>query len=279
VLNGLAFGGLIFLLAAGLSVIFGLMDVLNLAHGSFYMLGAYVGLTVLGLTNNFWLAMIAAPIALAIVGGAIEVVFFRRIYQRGHLMQVLLTFGLTLVFVDLIRWRFGPQTHSLPVPRGLEGAVHVLGVPFATYKLFVILFAALVAAGLVIAWRKSRVGAILRAGVADREMLGLLGIDLRRVFTGTFAFGAALAGLAGVVVGPYLSVYPGMDESILVLVLVVVVVGGLGSIEGAIVGSLLVGLANAIGPLVLGGFEAASIFAVMAVVLLVRPRGLLGLRQ
>jgi branched-subunit amino acid ABC-type transport system permease component len=278
VLNGLAFGGLIFLLAAGLSVIFGLMDVLNLAHGSFYMLGAYVGLTVLGLTNNFWLALIAAPIALAVVGGAIEVVFFRRIYQRGHLMQVLLTFGLTLVFVDLIRWRFGPQTHSLPVPRGLEGAVHVLGVPFATYKLFVILFAALVAAGLVIAWRKSRVGAILRAGVADREMLGLLGIDLGRVFTGTFAFGAALAGLAGVVVGPYLSVYPGMDES-LVLVLVVVVVGGLGSIEGAIVGSLLVGLANAIGPLVLGGFEAASIFAVMAVVLLVRPRGLLGLRQ
>ncbi len=278
-LNGLAFGGLIFLLAAGLSVIFGLMDVLNLAHGSFYMLGAYVGLTVLGLTNNFWLALIAAPIVLAIIGGSVEVIFFRRIYKRGHLMQVLLTFGLTLVFVDLIRWRFGPQTHSLPTPPGFEGAVHILGIPFAAYKLFVILFATLVAAVLVVAWRKSKVGAILRAGVADREMLGLLGIDVRRVFTATFAFGAALAGLAGVVVGPYLSVYPGMDESILVLVLVVVVVGGLGSIEGAIVGSLLVGLANAIGPLVLGGFEAASIFAVMAVVLLVRPRGLLGLRQ
>jgi branched-subunit amino acid ABC-type transport system permease component len=260
-------------------VIFGLMDVLNLAHGSFYMLGAYVGLTVLGLTNNFWLALIAAPIVLAIIGGSVEVIFFRPIYRRGHLMQVLLTFGLTLVFVDLIRWRFGPQTHSLPTPPGLDGAVHVLGVPFATYKLFVILFATLVAAVLVLTWRKSKVGAILRAGVADPEMLGLLGIDLRRLFTATFAFGAALAGLAGVVVGPYLSVYPGMDESILVLVLVVVVIGGLGSIEGAIVGSLLVGLANAIGPLVLGGFEAASIFAVMAVVLLVRPRGLLGLRQ
>jgi len=279
VLNGLAFGGLIFLLAAGLSVIFGLMDVLNLAHGSFYMLGAYVGLTVLSLTNNFWLALIAAPIALAIIGASVEVVLFRRIYQRGHLMQVLLTFGLTLVIVDLIRWRFGPQTHSLPTPPGLDGAVRILGVPFASYKLFVIVFATVVAAALVIVWRRSRVGAILRAGVADREMLGLLGIDLSRVFTATFAFGAALAGLAGVVVGPYLSVYPGMDESILVLVLVVVVVGGLGSIEGAILGSLLVGLANAIGPLVLGGFEAASIFAVMAVVLLVRPRGLLGLRQ
>lgn len=278
-LNGLAFGGLIFLLAAGLSVIFGLMDVLNLAHGSFYMLGAYVGLTVLSVTGNFWLALIAAPIALAIIGALIEVVFFRRIYREGHLMQVLLTFGLTLVFVDLIRWRFGPQTHSLPTPPGLDGAVQILGVSFATYKVFVILFAIVVAVALLIAWRKSKVGAILRAGVADREMLGLLGIDLSRVFTATFAFGAALAGLAGVVVGPYLSVYPGMDESILVLVLVVVVVGGLGSIEGAILGSLLIGLANAIGPLVLGGFEVASIFAVMAVVLLVRPRGLLGLRQ
>ena len=255
------------------------MDVLNLAHGSFYMLGAYVGLTTLSTTHNFWLALIAAPVVLAILGGLIEVVFFRRIYQRGHLMQVLLTFGLTLVFVDLIRWRFGPQTHSLPIPAGLDGAIRVLGVPFATYKLFVILFAAFIAAALVVAWRKSRIGAIVRAGVTDREMLALLGIDLGRVFTGTFAFGAAVAGLAGVVVGPYLSVYPGMDESILVLVLVVVVVGGLGSIEGAIVGSLLVGLANAFGPLVLGGFEAASIFAVMGAVLLLRPRGLLGLRQ
>ena len=267
------------MLAAGLSVIFGLMDVLNLAHGSFYMLGAYVGLTVLGVSGNFWLALIAAPVALGLIGALIEMVFFRRIYREGHLMQVLLTFGLTLVFVDLIRWRFGPQTHSLPTPPGLEGAVHILGVSFASYKLFVILFASLVALGLLLAWRRSRVGAILRAGVADREMLGLLGIDLKRVFTGTFAFGAALAGLAGVVVGPYLGVYPGMDESILVLVLVVVVVGGLGSIEGAILGSLLIGLANAIGPLVLGGFEAASIFAVMAIVLLVRPQGLLGRRQ
>ena len=128
-LDGLAFGGLIFLLAAGLSVIFGLMDVLNLAHGSFYMLGAYVGLTVLGLTNNFWLALIAAPIALAIIGGAVEVVFFRRIYQRGHLMQVLLTFGLTLVIVDLVRWRFGPQTHSLPTPPGLPRAPGLVKLP------------------------------------------------------------------------------------------------------------------------------------------------------
>src|SRR5436190_1712219 len=184
------------------------MDVLNLAHGSFYMLGAYVGLTVLGVTGNFWLALIAAPVALCVIGALIEVVFFRRIYREGHLMQVLLTFGFTLVFVDLIRWRFGPQTHSLPTPPGLEGAVHILGVTFASYKLFVILFASMVA-----------------------------------------------------------------------LVLVVVVVGGLGSIEGAILGSLLIGLAYAIGPLVLGGFEAASIFAVMAVVLLVRPQGLLGRRQ
>ena len=255
------------------------MDVLNLAHGSFYMLGAYVGLTVLAISGNFWLALVAAPLALGIIGALIEILFFRRIYRQGHLMQVLLTFGFTLVFVDLIRWRFGPQTHSLPTPAGLDGSVRVFGIYFATYKVFVILFATVVALALLLAWRKSRVGAILRAGVADREMLGLLGIDLSRIFTATFAFGAALAGLAGVIVGPYLGVYPGMDESILVLVLVVVVVGGLGSIEGAILGSLLIGLANAIGPLVLGGFEAASIFAVMAIVLLVRPQGLLGRRQ
>jgi branched-subunit amino acid ABC-type transport system permease component len=255
------------------------MDVLNLAHGSFYMLGAYVGFTVLDLTHNYWLALLAAPIALAVIGALMEMVFFRRLYRRGHLMQVLLTFGFTLVFVDLVRWRYGPQSHSIPTPPGLGGAVHILGVPFASYKLFVIAFAAAMATLLLIAWRRLKIGAILRAGVADKEMVGLLGVDLNRAFTLTFAFGAALAGLSGVIVGPYLSVYPGMDESILVLVLVVVVIGGLGSLEGAIAGSILIGLANSLGPLFLRGFEVATIFAVMATVLLVRPRGLFGIRQ
>lgn len=279
VLNGLAFGGLVFLLASGLTVIFGLMDVLNLAHGSFYMLGAYAALALGGLTHSFWPALLLAPLLVGAIGAGLEVVFFRRLYRQGHLIQVLLTFGFSLIFVDLVRWRFGPETHSIPAPPGLEGAVTVAGVPFATYKLFVIAVAGLVATGILFAWRRLRAGMQIRAGVTDRRMLAMLGVDLAPVFTITFAAGAALAGLAGVVVGPYLSVYPGMDEHILLLALVVVVIGGLGSIEGAIAGSLLAGLATAAGPILLRGFDAAAIFALMVMVLVIRPRGLFGLRQ
>lgn len=277
-LNGLAFAGLIFLLAAGLSVIFGLMDVLNLAHGSFYMLGAYTGVVVLRTVGSFWLALVVAPLLLAVIGGVMEVVFFRRLYRRGHLMQVLLTFGFSLVFVDLVRWRFGPQNQPFPVPAELRGAVQILDFEFPVYRVFVITVAVLVAALLLVGWRKLKVGAILRAGVADTEMVGLLGIDLARVFTLTFAFGAGLAGLAGVIAGPYLATYPGMDENVLILALVVVVVGGLGSIEGAVVGALLIGLVSSYGAYFRPDVSVALVFAVMALVLLVRPRGLLGLR-
>lgn len=277
-LNGLAFAGLIFLLAAGLSVIFGLMDVLNLAHGSFYMLGAYTGVVVLRTVGSFWLALVVAPLLLAVIGGVMEVVFFRRLYRRGHLMQVLLTFGFSLVFVDLVRWRFGPQNQPFPVPAELRGAVQILDFEFPVYRVFVIAVAVLVAALLLVGWRKLKVGAILRAGVADTEMVGLLGIDLARVFTLTFAFGAGLAGLAGVIAGPYLATYPGMDENVLILALVVVVVGGLGSIEGAVVGALLIGLVSSYGAYFRPDVSVALVFAVMALVLLVRPRGLLGLR-
>lgn len=277
-LNGLAFGGLVFLLAAGLSVIFGLMDVLNLAHGSFYMLGAYVGLTLLRATGSFWLALLLAPLALATIGALVEVLLFRPLYGRGHLSQVLLTFGLTLVFVDLVRWRFGPQTQHFPTPTGLTGAIQVLGVPFPTYRLFVIGVAALLGVALVLGWRKLHLGAVLRAGVADREMVGLLGIDLQRAFTLTFAFGAALAGLAGVIAGPYLATYPGMDENVLILALVVVVIGGLGSVEGALLGALVIGLANTFGAFLRQDLAVALVFGVMAAVLLLRPRGLFGRR-
>ena len=277
-LNSLAFAGLIFLLAAGLSVIFGLMDVLNLAHGSFYMLGAYSGLLVVRATGSFWLALLLAPLALFVLGALLEVVFFRRLYRRGHLIQVLLTFGFTLVFVDLVRWRFGPQTPHCPTPAGLEGAISVLGVAFPTYRIFVIVVAAVVATGLLWAWRRLRVGAVLRAGVADKEMAGLLGIDLARIFTLTFAAGAALAGLAGVVAGPYLATYPGMDENVLILALVVVVIGGLGSVEGAVVGALLIGFANSFGAFYRQDLAVVLVFGVMALVLVVRPRGLFGSR-
>jgi branched-subunit amino acid ABC-type transport system permease component len=259
-------------------VIFGLMDVLNLAHGSFYMLGAYAALVMLRLTGSFWLALVVAPALLALVGAVMEVLFFRRLYRRGHLLQVLLTFGFTLVFVDLVRWRFGPWTQHFPTPPGLTGVLPIAGFEFPVYRAFVIAAAVVVGAALLVLWRRLRAGAILRAGVADKEMVGLLGIDLSRVFTLTFAFGAALAGLAGVIAGPYLATYPGMDENVLILALVVVVVGGLGSVEGAAVGALLVGLANTFGAFYRQDLAVALVLAVMAAVLLVRPRGLFGLR-
>lgn len=254
------------------------MDVLNLAHGSFYMLGAYTGVVVLGLLGSFWVALVVAPVLLALLGAAMEVLFFRRLYRRGHLMQVLLTFGFSLIFVDLVRWRFGPQNQPFSVPRQLAGAIPILDFGFPVYRAFVIAVAAVVGALLLFGWRRLKAGAILRAGVADTEMVGLLGIDLARVFTLTFAFGAALAGLAGVIAGPYLATYPGMDENVLILALVVVVIGGLGSIEGALAGAAVIGLASTFGAYFRQDLSVALVFGVMAAVLLVRPRGLFGLR-
>jgi branched-subunit amino acid ABC-type transport system permease component len=279
IVNGLAFGGLVFLLAAGLSIIFGLMDVLNLAHGSFYMIGAYTAYSVVMATHNFWLALLVAPVLLAVIGAVLELVFFRRLYRHGHLTQVLMTFGFTLVFVDLIRSRFGPTTRSIPPPPGLDGAVQLLGATFSSYSLFVLGVAIVVGSLLVTGWRVSRLGMVLRAGVADKEMAGLLGIDLPRVFTLTFAFGAALAGLAGVIAAPEFAIYPGMDANVLILALVVVVIGGLGSIEGALLGAAVIGLGYVIGSTLFPQFAIGLIFAVMAAVLVVRPSGLLGRRS
>jgi len=255
------------------------MDVLNLAHGSFYMLGAYIAYTVVTVTGSFWVALVVAPLLLAGIGIAMEVLFFRRLYRRGHLMQVLLTFGFTLIFVDLIRARYGPTTRSIPIPPGLGGAVHAFGATFATYSLFLLAVSILVGAALVAIARLTRIGAILRAGVADKEMVGLLGINLPLVFTLTFGFGAALAGLAGVVAAPELAIFPGMDGSVLILALVVVVLGGLGSVEGALIGAALIGLTNSFGVSFFPQFAIALVFAVMALVLVVRPSGLFGRRQ
>ncbi|WP_338178457.1 branched-chain amino acid ABC transporter permease [Candidatus Dormiibacter inghamiae] len=277
-MNGLAFGGLVFLLAAGLSIIFGLMDVLNLAHGSFYMIGAYTAYSVVLATHSFWLALLIAPLLLALVGGLLELVFFRRLYRHGHLAQVLLTFGFTLVFVDLIRSGYGPTTRSIAPPPSLGGAVHFLGATFSSYSLFVLGVAVVVGALLLAAWRRLRVGAVLRAGVADKEMAGLLGIDLARVFTLTFAFGAGLAGLAGVIAAPEFAIFPAMDASVLILALVVVVLGGLGSIEGAIVGAAVIGLGYVIGTTLFPQVALVLIFGLMAAVLVVRPTGLFGRR-
>src|SRR5437762_3577076 len=213
-MNGFSFGALLFILAAGLSLIFGMMDVVNLAHGAFYMLGAYVALSVTRATGSFWVALIVAPLVLAAVGSIVEPLLLRRLRGR-HLDQVLVTIGLSLVIVDFIRlrddWGWGATVRSLPFPAGLDRSISIGGSDYPTYRLFVIAFGAALALLLYVLHRRTRIGALVRAGVGDAQMLSALGVDTDRLFTITFAIGAALAGLAGVVAAPVFGVQPGLD--------------------------------------------------------------------
>jgi len=278
-LNGFSFGALLFILAAGLSLIFGMMDVVNLAHGAFYMLGAYVALSVTRATGSFWVALVVAPLVLAAFGLLVEPLLLRRLRGR-HLDQVLITIGLSLVIADFIRlrddWGWGATVRSLPFPAGLDHSIAIAGSDYPTYRLFVIGFGAGLAILLSLLHRRTRIGALVRAGVGDAEMLSALGVDTDRLFTVTFAIGAGLAGLAGVVAAPVFGLQPGMDVDALIYSLIVVVVGGLGSLAGAAAGSAVVGPADTFGKVLFPQFALALIFAVMALVLLFRPTGLLG---
>ena len=275
-LNGLSFGALLFILASGLSLVFGMMDVVNLAHGAFYMLGAYVALSVVQLTGSFWVAMLAAPLALALVGLVIEPLLLRRLRGR-HLDQVLLTIGLSLVIVDVIGQLWGREVRSLSAPPGLDGSIALIGGVYPVYRLFVIAFGVVLAAAMSVVYRRTRIGMLIRAGVEDAQMLGALGIDTNRLFASTFATGAALAGLAGVIAAPVFGVQPGMDtDPGLMYSLVVVVVGGLGTLSGAVAGSLLIGPADTFGKVLFQDVALAVIFAIVALVLLLKPTGLLG---
>jgi len=274
-LNGISFGALLFILAAGLSLIFGMMDVVNLAHGAFYMLGAYVTLQVVRSTGEFWPALIVAPVALGLLGLALEPTLLRRLRGR-HLDQVLLTIGVGLVIVDLIGLFWGREIRTLPLPPGLDRSIDIAGNAYPTYRLFVIVFAVALAAILTYVHRRTAVGALIRAGVDDAEMLSALGVDTDRLFAVTFAVGAGLAGLAGVIAAPAFALSPGMDVDALIYSLIVVVVGGLGTLGGAAVGAWLVGPADTFGKVLFPQFALALIFAIMAVVLLARPSGLFG---
>jgi len=253
--NGLAFSMLLFLLAAGLSLIFGMMNFINLAHGSFYMLGAYLAFTIARQVGNFWLALALVPVAVGILGLLLERSVLHPLYRRGHLDQVLLTFGLAFVVND---------------------SVTLLGLFYPKYRLFVILMGLTLAAALWFIQSRTRLGAIIRAGVHDPEMTGGLGINITRVFSLVFAFGAGLAGLSGVIAGPMVSLSLAMDFDTLILALIVVVLGGLGTLKGAFWGALLVGEADTFGKMWLPELNLAFIFAVMAAVLLLRPSGLFG---
>jgi branched-chain amino acid transport system permease protein len=291
-LNGIQLGMLLFLLAAGLTLIFGIMDLVNLAHGSLYMLGAYFAATFAALTDSFVLGAVLALIATLVVGMAVEIIAIRRLYGRDHLDHVLGTFGLILFFNELVRLIWGPAGMSLPLPSQMLTAVQVLpGIYYPAYRLVIILATVTVALLLYILVMRTRVGMLIRAGASNREMVGALGINIKLLYTLVFGLGAALAGFAGLMQAPILTVQIGMGENILILAFVVIIIGGIGSIRGAFVAAILVGLIDTVGraflPDLLRLFmstNAASslgpslssmmIYLVMAAVLVFRPEGL-----
>ncbi len=275
-INGLVFGMLLFLMSAGLSLIFGLMNVVNIAHGSFFMLGAFFGLAIMTWTGSFWAALAFSWIPAVIIGIIMERVFLRYLYNRGHLDQVLLTFGFTFVFVDAVRWVWGPDIRNLGVPPILEGAIEVAGVIMPKYRIFLILFGGIVALLLWLFLERSRVGAMVRAGVDDANTAAGLGINVPLLFASIFALGVGLAAIGGAAAGPVLGLYPGMDIEILIPAFIVVVIGGMGSLRGAFVSSIFVGLVDTFGKAYFPAYAMFIIYLLMVVVLLTRPNGLFG---
>lgn len=277
-LNGLVSGMLLFIMAAGLSLIFGQMNVINLTHGGFYLIGSYIGFSMISRFGNFWLALLIAPLVVGTLGLLIERLLLRRFYgEDSHLKQVLLTFGIALILTDLIEWQWGATPLAIDPPALLGGTLPLLGIQFPIYRLTLIAFGLLLALILWLFLERSRIGAIVRAGVSDATLVSGLGINIDRVFTGVFVFGTMLAALAGVIGAPIFQLYIGLDFEILVLTLVVVVLGGLGTLKGAFWGALLIGMADTFGKAIIPQFSLFTIFAVMAVVLLIRPSGLFGL--
>jgi branched-chain amino acid transport system permease protein len=279
-LAGLANAMFLFLVASGLSLIFGVSRIVNFAHGSLYMLAAYLTHTLLEVlpprAPRFLLAVLLAPLAVAALGFLVEVGLLRRVYGAPELYQLLLTFGLVLIAGDAVRYFWGTENRSVPLPAGLAGAVHVLGRPFPAYYVLIVALGPVVTLGLWWLFHRTRWGVLLRAATADREMVGVLGVDQRWLFTGVFAFGSWLAGLGGALAAPLVALTPGMDTTIIVEAFVVVVVGGMGSFAGSLLAAVLIGELQSFGILVHERASLVLVFLLMAVVLAVRPWGLLG---
>src|ERR1700744_1678884 len=292
ILNGLQFGLLLFLLAAGLTLVFGIMDLVNLAHGSLYMVGAYFAATFAAWTGSFIIGAVLALAATLVVGMAVEVVVMRQLYGRDPLDHVLGSFGLILFFNELVRLIWGPAGMTLPLPAEMLTAVQVLpGVYYPAYRLVIIVVTLAVAVSLYLFIMRTRIGMLIRAGASNREMVGALGVNIKLLYTLVFGLGAALAGFAGLMQAPILTVQIGMGENILILAFVVIVIGGIGSIRGAFVAAILVGLIDTLGRAFLPDLlrrilssAAAStaapalssmlIYLLMAIVLVARPEGL-----
>jgi branched-chain amino acid transport system permease protein len=275
IVNGVAFGMLLFLIGSGLSLIFGVMRVVNLAHGSYYLIGAYLGTSVAVSTGSFVLGIAAGVGATMLLGVVMQAAFLGR-FQGQILAQVLLTMGFLLLLADLSLWVWGGTPQILSIPDALGGSVRAGTFVFPRYRLFISLLSGLIALGLWLGLERTRLGSQVRAAVDDPEMAQGLGVNVPRLSTGMFALGAALAGLAGVLGSPILGVFPGADLEILTLALAVVIIGGLGSFPGTLVGSLFVGLADNIGKALLPELSYIAFFAPMALILALRPRGLFG---
>ncbi len=293
VFNGLQFGVMLFLMAAGLTLVFGIMDLINLAHGSLFMIGAYLCATVFQKTGSFLLGLIAALLGAALVGIAVEIVALRTLYTRNHLDQVLATFGLILFFNELTKIIWGPRALFLDVPEALSGTVEIIpGAPYPSFRLAIIVVGIIVALLLYVLITKTRLGMLIRASASNREIVAALGVNVKLLSTLVFGLGALLAGLAGAMTGPLLAVEVGMGEDVLILAFVVVIIGGIGSVRGAIVGAILVGMIDTLGRAFLPAFfklffdpatadgvgaslASMTIYILMALILIWKPKGLL----
>jgi branched-subunit amino acid ABC-type transport system permease component len=274
-LHGLVFGAALGLLALGLTVIFGLLGVMNFAHGELYMLGAYAGIAAIGLTQSFWIALILAPLAVGLVGAATEVLTLRPLYRREPLYGLILTFGLALVFREGVRQIWGGDMRRILPP--FTGSTPLLGMTYPNYRLFLLASASLLLLAIWLFFTRTRAGIIVRAAVQDAEMLDGLGVNVRRVFTLTFAASAALAALAGLLMAPEFTVYPQMGVEFILLAFIVVILGGMGSLGGSVVAAFVIGVAQSLFSLWMNPQRVAiAIFGIMIVVLVVRPRGFFG---
>jgi branched-chain amino acid transport system permease protein len=277
ILNGIQYGFLLFLVASGLTLVFGIMGIINLAHGSFYMIGAYLVFWLTGMTGSFWLAILfGLPIAL-VVGYVVERFAISFLYKRDHLYQVLLTFALILIFNELQRMLWGSDVHGVRIPALFAGSIRLTEVQiYPIYRLFISGACIALAGAMYWVIQKTRLGMMIRAGASNREMVQALGINISRLFAFVFSLGVALAAFAGMLAAPVDSVYPGIGEHILIISFVVVVIGGTGSIKGAFVGAMLIGLVSTFGKVLLPEFASVSVYALMALILLWRPQGLFG---
>ena len=275
-LHGLAYGMLLFLVASGLTLVFGMMGILNLAHASLFMLSAYFCYTVLIVTNNFWIALIIAPIVTALLGILIERFLLRRVHAQGHIGELLLTMGIMLVILETVKSFWGTESLVISIPSSLSGLVYFGSIRFPIYRLFIILLSLIVLCIMILVLFKTRLGKVVQATVSNASMVSALGINTPLVFMMVFGFGTWLAGVAGVAAAPLLSVFPGMADQMGMDAFVVVVVGGLGSLGGALLTSLLIGELNAFGILFIPRLAPVLLFAFMAIVLTIKPSGFFG---